>query len=124
MRHDITILGRTISNLALNRAMLEVVRAAVSTGIHPTSLRLHHGTASERTRWTRLAGRVGTDAMTRAVRDPKRWFLSEAELFFTHGATWALTKQWSWDEVYGSSRDDLEHIQSAFPQLGLSWRRY
>lgn len=124
MKHDITIAGKTFRNLALNRAMLEVARNAVANGIHPTALQLHNGTANAKNRWTRLGGRVDAHTVRRAVKDPRRWFLNSTELLFTEGETWALTNQWSWDEPYGSSREDLEYIQRAFPQLELWWRRY
>ena len=52
-----------------------------------------------------------------------RWFCDAAELLTSSGETWALANQWSWDESYGSSQDDLERVQRLFPKLGLSWRR-
>jgi len=124
MRHDITILGQTIRNLPLNRAMLELSRRAVGSGILPSALELHVGTPYASSRWTHVRGRVGVDALRRAVRDPRRWFLGATELMFAADETWALTNQWSWVHPYGSTLDDLERVQRLFPQLALSWTRY
>jgi hypothetical protein len=124
MKHDITIAGRTISNLTLKAAMLEVARAAVASGIHPTALRFHEGTPNAKNRWTSLPGCVSSSALARTVNDPKRWFLNSTELMFVGNETWALRAEWSWDVPHGTSREDLERIQKLFPKLGLTWTRY
>lgn len=123
-RHDVTILGRTRTGLPLNRAMLEVVRAAVANGIHPRGLQLMAGQSSANNRWTIIPGRVGPVEARRAVRPPSRWFLAATELLYVGNETWVLSNQWSWDAPAGSSVACLEFIQRSFPQLALSWRRY
>lgn len=119
MKHDITIAGKTHKALPLKRAMLEVVRAAIAAGIHPNALKLHDGTSNAGTRWLHGATIA---AATKDVTDESRWYIAHA--FTVGNEIWILSSQWSWDEVYGSSSDDLKRIQQSFPQLGLTWSRY
>ena len=100
--------GRSFASLAKNRTAFEVVRLAIKEGgLSPEKILAQTKEGRRRRRRPILFSSKGTlsrDEMTRRVAlwgstNPGRYYLSDDDLFYVDGQTWALTNQWSGKEV-------------------------
>jgi hypothetical protein len=121
-RYDLKIDERSYSKLYKRDLFLRVVRALVDQGKSVRQLqeilpaRKFVGVPGNLT-GTDFRGAVSEMRTQRgATYDPQRYYFADSELFFSDGKTWALSNQWSINEI-----PQIDQLIAKYPEAKISY---
>lgn len=121
-RYDLAIGSKLYPKLYKRQLFLSVVRALVEKGksVHDLQEIL------PARKFVGVSGKLNGDEFRATVAqmktpsgaayDPRRFYLDDAELFFSDGKTWALSNQWSIKSI-----PDLDQLISKYPEAEIKY---
>lgn len=122
-RYDLVVGAETFSNLYKRQLFRSVIRALVERGVLVSELQQ----IIPASKFVGVTGKLNGAAFRDAVAtmrtaagakyDFRRFYLADDDLFFSEGATWALSNQWSI-----SFLPQLDQLVERYPQAALSYK--
>jgi hypothetical protein len=124
-RYDITIAGKTLSNLPKRRAIFQIIRKLFDDGVDPESIRNVISWKSDAL--TPVDGELDSAAYEKALAarlieqgnrpDTHRYFIADDELMRLKGKTYAVSKMWGTRTARA-----IEGLMKTFPDHDITVR--
>lgn len=125
-RFDVTVNGVVHESLPKNRAMLQVARGLIASGVHPDEIADAIGW-KRKTLWRSCDGEHTEESFAAEILsnpeltlDPRRWFARDGELVSHNGRTYAMHSNWGGQETI----DWLHMLADRWPNDGVEVRKH